>query len=80
MDTFYTSPGFADEKLYLYFAEGLQHGQSDPDEDEDLHVEALTMEQAEAYIRDGIIGDAKTLMAVYLWKLHQLTGKMGIQA
>jgi ADP-ribose pyrophosphatase len=80
VEAFYTSPGFADEKLYLYAAEGLQQGDSQPDEDEDLHVEALTMEQAEAYIRDGIIGDAKTLMAVYLWKLYLLTGRMGLRS
>ncbi|QJC51804.1 NUDIX hydrolase [Paenibacillus albicereus] len=79
VDAFYTSPGFADEKLYLYVAEGLEHGDSSPDEDEDLHVEALTMEQALSYIEQGIIGDAKTLMAVYLWKLSELTGRIGIR-
>ncbi len=80
VDAFYTSPGFADEKVYLYAAEGLSQGESQPDDDEELHVEALTMEQAEAYIREGVIGDAKTLMAVYLWKLYLHTGVMGIRS
>ncbi|MGU3470379.1 NUDIX hydrolase [Paenibacillus sp. D51F] len=80
VDAFYTSPGFADEKVYLYAAEGLSQGESQPDDDEELHVEALTMEQAEAYIREGVIGDAKTLMAVYLWKLYLHTGVMGFRS
>jgi len=80
VDAFYTSPGFADEKVYLYAAEGISQGESQPDDDEELHVEALTMEQAEAYIREGVIGDAKTLMAVYLWKLYLHTGVMGLRS
>lgn len=79
VDAFYTSPGFADEKVYLYVAEGLEQGDSQPDEDEELHVEALTMEQAEDYIERGLIGDAKTLMAVYLWKLSRHTGHIGLR-
>ncbi|MCM3747333.1 NUDIX hydrolase [Paenibacillus pasadenensis] len=79
VDAFYTSPGFADEKVYLYVAEGLEQGESQPDEDEELHVEALTMEQAEDYIERGLIGDAKTLMAVYLWKLSKHTGQIGLR-
>ncbi|OXM16717.1 NUDIX hydrolase [Paenibacillus herberti] len=79
VDAFYTSPGFADEKVYLYVAEGLVQGDSQPDEDEELHVEALTMEQAQDYIERGIIGDAKTLMAVYLWRLSQHTGMIGLR-
>lgn len=74
ISAFYTSPGFADEKLYVFFAEGLTPGQQNPDEDEDLRVEALTMEQAEAYIGEGRISDAKTILAVYAWKLYTLTG------
>lgn len=71
---FYTSPGFADEKLYLYAADGLTAGEMSPDGDEFLHVDALTFEQAEAYIREGRIGDAKTIMAVQAWKQYRLTG------
>lgn len=71
---FYTSPGFADERLYLYVAEGLTRGEAHPDEDEFLDCTAITLEQAEQYVAEGRIADAKTIMAVYAWKLYNLTG------
>lgn len=75
VSAFYTSPGFADEKLYLYFTDKVELGVQNPDEDEDLKVEAITLEQAEAYIEQGRISDAKTILAVYAWKLYLLTGR-----
>ncbi|MCR2803086.1 NUDIX hydrolase [Paenibacillus soyae] len=74
LSAFFTSPGFADEKLYLYFASELEPGRQQLDEDEDIQVEAITLEQAEAYIAEGRISDAKTILAVYAWKLYALTG------
>jgi len=72
--SFYTSPGFADEKLFLYAAHGLSPGSRAPDEDEYLNVDMITYEQAEQYIREGRIGDAKTIIAVQAWRLLRLTG------
>lgn len=74
VSAFFTSPGFADEKLYLYFADQVTQGTQHTDEDEYLQVEAITLEQAEAFIAEGRISDAKTVLAVYAWKLYQLTG------
>lgn len=76
LSAFYTSPGFADEKLYIYFTDQVEQGVQNPDEDEDLKVEAITIEQAEAYIEEGRISDAKTILAVYAWKLYILTGRL----
>nr|WP_317890743.1 NUDIX hydrolase [Paenibacillus arenilitoris] len=76
ISAFYTSPGFADEKLYVYFTDEVLPGVQNPDEDEDLKVEAITLEQAEAYIREGRISDAKTILAVYAWKLYLATGRL----
>ncbi|QAY66223.1 NUDIX domain-containing protein [Paenibacillus protaetiae] len=76
VSAFYTSPGFADEKLYLYFAERVVPGQSNPDEDEFLQVKAITLEEAEVYLAEGKISDAKTIMALYAWKLYKLTGQI----
>ncbi|MFX3633558.1 MAG: NUDIX domain-containing protein [Candidatus Pristimantibacillus sp.] len=76
VSAFYTSPGFADEKLYLYFADKVVPGEQHTDEDEYLEVDAITLEQAESYIQEGRISDAKTIMAVYAWKLYQLTGQI----
>jgi len=76
VSAFYTSPGFADEKLYLYFADKVVPGTLNPDEDEYLEIEAITLEQAEAYIAEGRISDAKTILAVYAWKLYLASGSI----
>ncbi|MDF2922049.1 MAG: ADP-ribose pyrophosphatase [Paenibacillaceae bacterium] len=76
LNSFYTSPGFADEKIYLYLAEELVKGEAHLDEDEFLDCTAITLEEAERYMDEGRIGDAKTIMAVYAWKLYRLTGRI----
>ncbi|EFM09852.1 NUDIX hydrolase [Paenibacillus curdlanolyticus YK9] len=76
LSAFYTSPGFADEKLYIYLAEGLEKGEMNLDQDEYLRVDAITLEQALAYIEEGRISDAKTVLAVYAWRLYKLTGEI----
>lgn len=75
---FYTSPGFADEKLYVYFTDSLAPGRMQLDEEEYLRVDAITYEQAIAYIAEGRISDAKTIMAVQLWRIYQLTGEVSV--
>lgn len=72
-----TSPGFADEIIHIYVAEGLKPGEAQPDEDEFLNVEALRMQEAERYIAEGRICDAKTLLALYAWKLFEASGHWG---
>ncbi|CAM4229559.1 NUDIX domain-containing protein [Paenibacillus tarimensis] len=74
VSAFFTSPGFADEKLYLYFTDQLEKGSLQLDEDEFLAVEAISFEQAQQYIREDRISDAKTMMAVQAWQLYRLTG------
>ncbi|MFD2116028.1 NUDIX hydrolase [Paenibacillus yanchengensis] len=72
---FATSPGFADEWIHLYIAKDVTSGQQQLDEDEFLNVFTITLEEAEAYIANGRIGDAKTLLAVLAWKQYLATGK-----
>lgn len=74
LSTFSTSPGFADEIIHLYFTEELDKGEANPDEDEFLTCEAITLEEALAYVKDGRICDAKTLLAVQAWRIYALTG------
>ncbi|WP_208115161.1 NUDIX domain-containing protein [Paenibacillus massiliensis] len=74
LQSFYTSPGFADEIIHLYVTEDLQPGQMSPDEDEFLEVSEITLEEALTWIKEGRISDAKTIMAVYAWQLRMLTG------
>jgi ADP-ribose pyrophosphatase len=77
INSFYVSPGFADELLYIYAAEPdqLERGEAKPDEDEFLDCQAITLEEAQQYIREGRIHDAKTIAAVYAWQLYMLTGR-----
>jgi ADP-ribose pyrophosphatase len=77
LQSFYTSPGFADEIIHLYVTEDLVAGEMAPDEDEFLELSEITLEEAYGYIREGRISDAKTIMAVYAWHLYTMTGKFG---
>jgi ADP-ribose pyrophosphatase len=72
--SFYTSPGFADEIIHLYVADQLTKGEAHLDEDEFLDVESITLEQAQQYIREQRISDAKTITAIYAWQVYKLTG------
>lgn len=65
---FYTSPGFADELLYIYKGLFLTVGEAKPDHDEFVELVELTLEQAFEKIQSGEIIDAKTIFAVYYWQ------------
>ncbi|MGK0605985.1 NUDIX hydrolase [Enterococcus gilvus] len=67
----YLSPGFSNEKLYIYTATDLVKVENPKpqDEDEVLELYELTMEEAKQAIHDGLICDAKTIFAVNYWKL-----------
>ncbi|MDU5950593.1 MAG: NUDIX hydrolase, partial [Paenibacillus macerans] len=70
LHSFYTSPGFADEIIHLYWAEELSAGEMAPDADEFLEVHEATLEEALQHIAEGRIADAKTILAVYIWQLR----------
>lgn len=64
--SFYTSPGFADELMYIYLTADLQkldHPVAG-DEDEFVEVIELTLEEAKQYMKDEQIHDAKTNYAI----------------
>jgi ADP-ribose pyrophosphatase len=70
--SFYTSPGFANELLHLYWADELTSGEAAPDEDEFVDILEVSLQQAFDYIESGEIIDAKTILAVYYWQNQQL--------
>jgi ADP-ribose pyrophosphatase len=72
--SYYTSPGFADELIHFYLAENLVKGVANLDEDEFLECDAITIEQAQQLIAENRISDAKTIAAVYAWRIYKLTG------
>ena len=68
---FYTSPGFADEKMYLYHALDLSKVKEKlkQDDDEFLEIVELSLQEVNQAIAKKEICDAKTLMAILLWKM-----------
>ncbi|MFC4354526.1 NUDIX hydrolase [Chryseomicrobium palamuruense] len=70
---FATSPGFADEIIYMYVAQGLKKLATEQtlDEDEFVEVREITLREAEELIESEEIFDAKTAFAIQWWRLHQ---------
>lgn len=60
----YTSPGFCDEKLYLYLAKDLTYKKQNPDEDEILEPDEVSKEEILRMIDTGVINDSKTICAI----------------
>ena len=61
-----TSPGFCDEKISVYLAEGLEKGEDSPDDDEFLNIVRLPLEELVRMAERGEIGDSKTLTGILL--------------
>jgi len=68
----YTTPGFTDEKIFLYIARDLSPSDEyGKDEDEVIEVVDVALQDIPGMIRDGTICDAKTICLVY----HSLEGE-----
>lgn len=61
---FFTSPGFSNEVMYLYMAEGLIAGEASPDEDEYINIESYGLEKLVEMVYKGSIQDSKTIIAI----------------
>ena len=64
MGYIYTSPGFATEKIHLYFATDLEEMREEADEDEFLEIVEMDLKEAYEMCLDGRITDAKTVAAI----------------
>ncbi|MFD1039215.1 NUDIX hydrolase [Virgibacillus byunsanensis] len=64
--SFYTSPGFADEHMYIYKTSQLEQLENplEGDDDEFVEILELTLDQAKQYVEEQRIHDAKTNYAV----------------
>ena len=60
-----TTPGFTDEVIHLYRAEGLSLHEQHPDEDEFVTMQAFTREELLRMLQQGELFDAKTLCAFF---------------
>jgi ADP-ribose pyrophosphatase len=77
--SFYTSPGFANELLYLYEAEALEEGQAKPDDDEFVEMSHITLEEGLELMKNEQIHDAKTAFALIYWQNKQLVNQSGLK-
>ncbi len=64
---FYTSPGFCDELMRVFTADGLEFVGQRLETHEDIEVGELSVDETIAMIDDGRIVDGKTIAAMYLW-------------
>ena len=71
LTTIYTTPGFTDERIHLFVAEGLSLGASEREPDEFLELHPVRLSEAVAMIQSGEIMDAKSSVALLLTYLSQ---------
>lgn len=64
----YPTPGYTDEKIAIFKAEGLRNGEKHFDEDEDIISEWIPEEKVFGMIENGEIKDAKSLVALLWYK------------
>ena len=69
---FFTSPGFADERMHAFLADGLTEVGQRLEAGEQIQVEILAEAQVLAMIDDGRIRDGKTIAAMLIW--HRRNG------
>ena len=66
LSEFFVSPGFLEEKMWVYLATGLSEGQQFLDEDEVLEIVRIPIADALEMITSGEIQDAKTIIGLML--------------
>ena len=62
--TFYTTPGFIDERIHGFMATGITRGESRREADEFMTLETLTLSRALELIKSGDIRDGKTAVLI----------------
>ena len=61
----YPSPGYTDEIIYVFLADGADFIGQNLDEDEFINAEFVELKKVEEMVERGEICDAKTIAAVY---------------
>ncbi len=69
--TFYTSPGFSDEVVHLYFCDEMVEDPLPQDDDEGVTLSPFPIEDLRDGLRSGLFKDAKTILALS-WLLTEV--------
>jgi ADP-ribose pyrophosphatase len=70
---FYTSPGFSNERIWLYLATNLEPGSQDMESDENIEVVKLPLDKALEMISFAEICDGKTILGLIAADARRLT-------
>jgi len=70
VSSFYSSPGFCDELLHLFYSNDLIKTATDYEQDEEIVLEFYSLSEAIDLILEGEIQDAKTIAALF-WLYHR---------
>lgn len=73
--TFFSTPGFCNEKLTLFLAEDLEKRNKNEDADEFIEVELIKQNEALKLVQENIIKDAKSIIGI----LYFVSSKNGIE-
>ena len=60
----YSSPGFCEERIHFFVADGLTAGEAEPEEDEQFELRTWEIEEAWALVERDELRDAKTQIAL----------------
>ncbi len=66
----YPSPGYTNEKIYIYLAESVKDGNVRLDDDEFLNSFFIPLEEVKKMILNGEIKDAKTIIGIQSYLLE----------
>jgi len=67
---FYTSPGFSNEKMYLFLAMDLSMDVLEPADDEYIEITKVKIDKLANMIKKGEILDSKTMIGIYMAMEH----------
>ena len=70
----YASPGFVAEPMTVFWAQGLQAGEAQPEADEVIEQHLIPLSKAVRMVIRGAIRDAKTISGL-LWLSHRKTSQ-----
>lgn len=75
LTTFYTTPGFTNEKIHLFMAVGLKEGEHRREHDEFMEVHTFQWSKVWQMMESGEICDGKTLLALFYAQAFRGTGR-----
>lgn len=65
LGVFFTTPGFCNERMHVFVAEGVERGAADPEDDEDVELVRWPVDDIPK--RLGELEDAKTIAGLLLY-------------